>query len=98
MPSDKPALSAAPINALRMWTDGRAIYTEIPGKGDCPCAVFRFPLHEQGLWKALHLLRSHKYEYAGEPFDPESRSYIKPMHPLTAAAGAILTRLGVTKK
>lgn len=94
------APSAAPINALRMWTDGRDIYVEIPSKGECACAVFRFPLHEQGLWRALHLLQSHSYEYAGEPYLASDRDRVigRPLDPIVAQAGAILKSMGVIKK
>lgn len=93
------ASSAAPVNALRMWTDGRDIYTEIPGKGDCPCAVFKFALCENGLWRALHLLRGHSYEYAGEPYPASTVSTsTRSMDPMIAAAGSICNQLGIKRK
>ena len=92
-----PAPSAAPVNALRMWTDGRSIYTEIPGKGDCPCAVFSFPLHENGLWRALHLLRGHSYEYGGEPY-PATRHQPAPLSPMIEAAGSVCIALGIRRR
>lgn len=91
------APSAAPVNALRIWTDGRDIYTEIPGKGDCPCAVFKFALCENGLWRALHLLRGHSYEYAGEPY-PATKLAPAPLNPMVAAAGSICNQLGIKRK
>jgi hypothetical protein len=61
------APSAAPINALRMWTDGREIYVEIPGSAaiGTPPYITSYPLHEGGLWRALNMLRTQSYEYAG---------------------------------
>lgn len=84
------AQSFAPINALRMWTDGRDIYTEIPGKSGQPAAIFRFPIHEGGLWKALNLLRRQTYEYAGEPMIAP-----KKLDAGIALAQSILKRNGV---
>ena len=60
------APSAAPANALLMWTDGRSIYVELPtAQGKPPC-VLSFCLAEQGLSKALAILCKHA-DIAGEP-------------------------------
>jgi hypothetical protein len=94
----KFAPSAAPINALKTWVHGQDIYVEIPGSPGCPCAVFRFPLSENGLWRALHLLQSHPYEYGGEPYPSGTRPVPPPINPLTELAGSILTQMGVRRK
>lgn len=53
------APSAAPSNHLKLWTDGRALYVEIPG------AVLSFQLSEGGLSKALSLIRTQRYDFGG---------------------------------
>lgn len=59
-----------PVNAIYTWTDGRDVYGAIPGSPGVPHAIFRFSLHEEGLWKLLHLLRRHNYEFDGPPMLP----------------------------
>ena len=58
--------SAAPANALLMWTDGRSIYIELPTREGLPPCVLSFRLSEQGLSKALAILCKHA-DVAGEP-------------------------------
>ena len=58
--------SAAPANALLMWTDGRSIYIELPTAQGLPPCVLSFRLAEQGLSKALAILCKHA-DIAGEP-------------------------------
>ena len=53
------APSAAPANALLMWTDGRSVFVELPTAKDCPPCILTFRLSEQGLSKALDILRAH---------------------------------------
>ncbi len=60
------APSAAPANALLMWTDGRSIYIELPTAQGIPPCVLSFRLSEQGLSKALAILCKHA-DVAGEP-------------------------------
>lgn len=60
------APSAAPANALLMWTDGRSIYIELPTREGLPPCVLSFRLSEQGLSKALAILCKHA-DVAGEP-------------------------------
>lgn len=66
------APSAAPVNALRMWMDGRNIYAEIPGPTP---HIMSFPITEGGLTKALNLLRE-RQDFAGEPQLVPSRHLI----------------------
>ena len=86
MPATR-ASSFAPLNACLTWTDGRDVFVEVPGN---PAAVFRFPLSDNGLWKALNLLRKQTYEYAGEPM-----IRAVPLDPKVALATSILKKAGV---
>lgn len=83
------AITAAPLNALRIWADNRDILVELP------CAtgpyILRFPLSEAGLSKALSILRAQTYEFGGAP-------YLAPppkLSPATALAQSILKRRGI---
>ena len=60
------APSAAPPNALLMWTDGRQVYVELKTKPNLPPCILAFRLSEAGLSKALALLCKHA-DVAGEP-------------------------------
>ena len=60
------APSAAPANALLMWTDGRSIYVELPSKPNVPPCIITYRLSEGGLSKALSLLGKHA-DIAGTP-------------------------------
>lgn len=60
------APSAAPPNALLIWTDGRSIYVELPGTRGQPPHVITYRLSEGGLSKALSLLGKHA-DVAGTP-------------------------------
>jgi hypothetical protein len=51
--------SAAPPNALKVWTQGRDLFVEVGGW------VGRYPLHEGGLSKALTLIQSQRFDYSG---------------------------------
>ncbi len=85
--------SFAPSNALRMWTDGRDIFVEIPAKtkANPPC-ICRFARTEGGLSKALSILCSIAPDYAGEPqLTPKFTSRQESM------AEAILRRQGTIK-
>lgn len=53
--------SAAPANAIRVWTDGLRIFAEIGGY------ITAFPLTEGGLSKVLFLLRERRVDYSGPP-------------------------------
>src|SRR6266571_4429545 len=56
------APSAAPTNALRVWADATRIYVELPGPHIIPYA-----LTDGGLSKALSLIRTQRYDFAGAP-------------------------------
>jgi hypothetical protein len=56
-----PALSAAPPNALLIWTDGLSLFTELPGPDSRP-VVIRYPLTYTGLSLALGLVRTRAYD------------------------------------
>ena len=60
------APSAAPLNALLMWTDGRSVYVELKTKPKLPPCSLAFRLAEGGLSTALALLCNHA-DVAGEP-------------------------------
>lgn len=60
----KLAPSGAPASALKMWTDGRSVYAEIPGPTP---HIMAFSITEGGLTKALNLLRE-RQDFAGETY------------------------------
>lgn len=104
------ARSAAPPNALRMWCDTTAVYTEIPGKPPNGLPhVMSFALSEGGLSKALNILRvQHRQafgftDYSGTPVDrfgPCAQPSNKPSVGTAiqrAHAQAVLKRLGIFK-
>lgn len=55
------APSAAPLNHLKVWTDGRTLFVEVPG------AVITYPLSDGGLSKALSLICATRYDFGGTP-------------------------------
>jgi len=65
--TDTLAASAAPPNALRMWTDGVRIYVELPGSPGNDPYIVAYLYSEGGLSKALNLLgqRRADYDYLG---------------------------------
>jgi len=60
------APSAAPANALLIWTDGRSIFVELPSRENVPPCIITYRLSEGGLSKALALLGKHA-DVAGTP-------------------------------
>jgi len=60
------APSAAPANALLIWTDGRSIFVELPSRENVPPCIITYRLSEAGLSKALALLGKHA-DVAGTP-------------------------------
>lgn len=77
--------TAAPPYAVKVWTDDRNVYAEVPSINS-PCVV-AFPISEGGLSKCLQLLGArHTIEGAGLP-------YIRPVH---VAKG--LLKEGLTQK
>lgn len=81
--------SAAPTNALKVWTDGLRIFTDIGGY------VVAFPLTEGGLSKVLNLLRERRVDYSGQPMLAPPP---KPKSDRQSQAEALLLRLGVIKR
>ena len=61
MSTDSPAPSARPPNALPVWTDGRSLFTELPGPDSRPI-VIRYPLTTPGLSSALSLIRTAAFD------------------------------------
>lgn len=53
-----PASSARPPWARTVWSDSLAIYVEVPDAGGGPPYILKFDHSDNGLGKALHLLRS----------------------------------------
>lgn len=100
------ASSAAPPNALRMWTDGVRIYVELPGSPGNDPYIVAYLYSEGGLSKALHLLGERRVDYdyqgtipnsyrkrwAGAPSKPEPGDEQQ-----RASAEALLRRHGLIK-
>lgn len=99
------ARSAAPPNALRMWCDNTAVYTEIPGKPPSGLPhVMSFALSEGGLSKALNLLRvQHRQAFGPADFAAPTSVALPSNRPSIgtaiqrAHAQAVLKRLGIFK-
>ena len=94
--SAKFAPTAAPTNALLMWTDTRYIYVELPTAAGLPPCILSFPFREQGLSRALDLLRTKATDTAGLPqlSYPKAAAYKSPTATL---AESILRRRGIIK-
>jgi hypothetical protein len=56
-PTDSPALTAAPPNALLIWTDTQFLYTQLPGPDGLPY-VIRERLDTTGLARLLSIIRT----------------------------------------
>lgn len=85
------APTAAPSNPIlieagKMWCDHSSIYVQLNGAEPC---ILKFQLCEAGLWKALTLLRSKKYDFAGTPV------MTRKLDPRIAAAQEILKRRAI---
>lgn len=92
------APSAAPPNALLMWTDGRQIFVELATKPNLPPVILSFRLAEAGLSKALALLCKHA-DVAGEPQivpPPRRKDYVGTVAQ-HALAESILRKKGIIK-
>lgn len=57
-----PLASAAPTQALLVWTDGQRLFVQLPGP-----YITTFSLTEGGLSKALDLIKVRRVDYAGVP-------------------------------
>ena len=79
------APSAAPAYAVKVWSDDRNVYAEVPSLNQ-PC-VMAFAISESGLSRILTVLgAAHRSEAAGEP-------YLRP-----AVVAAALMKDGITQK
>jgi len=56
-PTDSPALTAAPPNALLIWTAAQFLYTQLPGPSGLPY-VIRERLDTLGLARLLSIIRT----------------------------------------
>ena len=65
--SAKFAPTAAPTNALLMWTDTRYIYVELPTAAGLPPCILSFPSVSKVYPRALDLLRTKATDTAGLP-------------------------------
>jgi len=96
-PSDTAALTAAPANALLIWTDNLSLYTQLPGPDGRPI-VIRYPLTTAGLSQVLGIIRTRAYDSAAEGRWYGSGSNIPP-GPGTPAqrenAREVLKRMGM---
>lgn len=93
------APSAAPANALLIWTDGRSIFVELPTREGIPPCIITYRLTEGGLSKALSLLGKHA-DIAGTPqaFMPirRAKDYVGSVAQ-HALAESILRKKGIIK-
>jgi hypothetical protein len=64
-PTDIPALTAAPANALLVWTDNLNIFTQLPGPDGRP-VVIRYPMTTSGLSQVLGIIRTKSFDGAAE--------------------------------
>lgn len=55
------APSAAPPNAIPLWTDGLSIFTELPGPSGTPY-VLRYPRTSAGLSQVLALITAQSFD------------------------------------
>lgn len=96
--SDTFASSAKPPWAVIAWVDERSVYIELPVKDQAPF-ITSFQLNEQGLSKALNLMRKqHKEEFGPQQYQIPHREYKTTAgvsDDTRAKAHAILRRMGI---
>jgi hypothetical protein len=85
-----PPLSAAPPNAIPVWTDGLSLFTELPTPSGQPY-VIRYPLTASGLSSALGLIRTNA-------FDGLDRSPTSPLPAHTHSVDRAMAALEVLRK
>jgi hypothetical protein len=94
--TDSPARTAAPPNALLIWTDNLSLFTQLPGPNGLP-VVIRYPLTATGLSSVLGIIRTRTYDSAAEGRWSEAIS--KSVGPGTPAqrenAREVLKRMGM---
>ena len=96
--TDRPAPSAAPASALRIWTDGRDTYVEIPGRAGP--YIERLNYDHRGICHVFELLGRVRsdYEYLGTI----PSGYLKPTnepgtHNQRSFAESVLRKAGLIK-
>ena len=62
-PESDLAPSAAPTHHLKVWSDGKRIYCEIPGVENKPAYVTTFDFDSRGVSLTLSLLGLHRANY-----------------------------------
>jgi hypothetical protein len=88
------ALTAAPPNALLLWSDGVSIFTELPGPDSRP-VIIRYPLTNAGLSSALGLVRTRAYDGRDTEMSRPSESPNQPGTPAQREyARTLLKRMG----
>lgn len=91
---DHPALTAAPPNALLIWTDGLSIFTQLPGPGGLPM-VIRNPLTTPGLSSTLGLIRTRALDCSAQTYTPPEPANQPGTHAQRENARDILRRRGM---
>ena len=82
-----------PPSAIPIWTDGRDLYTIIPGPQGP--VMLRYPRTSAGLSAALGLITTRAYDTAAGPAQPSPASGTSPRPNKTAVALDKLRALGL---
>jgi hypothetical protein len=98
--SDLASSASVPAHHLKIWSDGKRIYAEIPGVEGKPSYITTYPFDSRGVALTLSLLGLHRVDYDYKGTVPDS--YLKPSkepgtHAQRAAAEAFLRRGGIIK-
>lgn len=92
--SANAASTAAPRNALLIWTDNLSLYVQLPGPGGLP-TVIRYPITTAGLSSAVGLIRTRAYDGNNRPYTPPE-PFNQPGTPAQREnAREVLRRLGI---
>lgn len=87
------APSAIPPSAIPLWTDGRSLYTQLPGpQGPL---VLRYPRTVAGLSQALGLITLHAFDGSDGPAAPATYPPPAGTFAQQCAAREALRKLGV---
>lgn len=87
------APSAIPPRAIPLWTDGRSLFTQLPGPHGP--YVLRYPRTVAGLSQALGLITLHAFDYADGPAIPATATPAAGTFAQQCAAREALRKLGV---
>jgi len=90
------APSAAPPHHLKVWSDGKRIYCEIPGIPPKHAYITTFNYDSRGVDLTLSLLGLHRVDYDYEGRIPEGYTG-RSQTPQQTQAEAILRRMGILK-